>query len=614
MVLNLQKEIKKRTVTYGTTAVLLAVLLTAVIYNFGGQPNIQPAVSQLKTFSSYEELKNFLKTNMEQAKGFQEQYLSPFLRGAEALTNLDVKAAPEHSTTNIQAAGVDEADIVKTGDDGHLYVVSGGKIYILKAYPPEQATVLSTIILNETYNTQIYTGGNKLAVLGNLQVAYAYPEAVGFAPYVYNDQSFIKVYDITNKTNPILTRTIILNGTMFGSRMIGDYVYGVVNQLATQPSNQTDIKVALPKLVVNGVVKEVQPNEIHYLNIPDVYYYFTTIVAVNVLNDAQEPTKESFLTGATASMYVSQSNMYLTVPNTSMWIRTMAAPEAEEPKEETLVYRVKLDKEKIVVEDQGKVPGYVLNQFSMDEYNGFFRIATTEWTINSSQNNLYVLNMSLSVVGKLEGLAPGERIYSARFMGERCYLVTFEQKDPFFAIDLSNPAEPKVLGKLIIQGFSGYLHPYDENNIIGVGREDNNVKLSLFNVANATNPQEVDKFVVQGGYSDSAVLADHKAFLFDKSKRLLALPVSINWIEVIGDAYYTKGFWQGAYVFDISLSNRFVLKGNVTHQENSTEQWDSGYWVKRVLYIDNVLYTVSDKKIKMNSLEDLREIKEIRLP
>jgi len=615
MVLNLQKEIKKRTVTYGTTAVLLAVLLTAVIYNFGVQPNIQPAVSQLKTFSSYEELKNFLKTNMEQAKGFQEQYLSPFLRGAEALTNLDVKAAPEHSTTNIQAAGVDEADIVKTDDDGHLYVVSGGKIYILKAYPPEQATVLSTIILNETYNTQIYTGGNKLAVLGNLQVAYAYPEAVGFAPYVYNDQSFIKVYDITNKTNPILTRTIILNGTMFGSRMIGDYVYGVVNQLATQPSsNQTDIKVALPKLVVNGVVKEVQPTEIHYLNIPDVYYYFTTIVAVNVLNNAQDPTKESFLTGATASMYVSQSNMYLTVPNTSTWIRTMAAPEAEEPKEETLVYRVKLDKEKIVVEDQGKVPGYVLNQFSMDEYNGFFRIATTEWTINSSQNNLYVLNMSLSVVGKLEGLAPGERIYSARFMGERCYLVTFEQKDPFFAIDLSNPAEPKVLGKLIIQGFSGYLHPYDENNIIGVGREDNNVKLSLFNVANATNPQEVDKFVVQGGYSDSAVLADHKAFLFDKSKRLLALPVSINWIEVIGDAYYAKGFWQGAYVFDISLSNRFVLKGNVTHQENSTEQWDSGYWVKRVLYIDNVLYTVSDRKIKMNSLEDLREIKEIRLP
>ncbi|MDH5754883.1 MAG: beta-propeller domain-containing protein, partial [Candidatus Bathyarchaeota archaeon] len=429
-------------------------------------------------------------------------------------------------------------------------------------------------------------------------------------PYAYTGETFIKVYDISDRANPVLTRTISLNGTLSGSRMIGNYVYAVVNQPAILPSsNETDLEVFLPKIFIDGAVKEVQPTEIRYVNVSDVFYYFTTVVAVNVINDAQEPTYEPFLTGATACMYVSQSNMYLAVPNTNVWITPLEVGEA---REETLIYRVTLDMEKIVCEDEGAVSGYVLNQFSMDEYNGFFRIATTKWTNDGSKNNLYTMNMSLNIVGKLEDLAPDERIYSARFMGDRCYLVTFKQVDPFFVIDLSHPAEPKVLGYLKIPGFSGYLHPYDENHIIGMGKQDNNVKLSLFNVTNVTAPTETAKFVVQGEWSDSTVLMDHKAFLFDRSKHLLALPVSISWIEMKGDGYYTKGFWQGAYVFDINRSEGFVLRGNVTHQE-VTDGWYSEYWVKRSLYIENVLYTVSDKKIKMNSLEDLVFIKEIEL-
>jgi inhibitor of cysteine peptidase len=219
--------------------------------------------------------------------------------------------------------------------------------------------------------------------------------------------------------------------------------------------------------------------------------------------------------------------------------------------------------------------------------------------------------MSLNIVGELPNLAPGERIYSARFMSDRCYLVTFKQVDPFFVIDLSNPTEPKVLGYLKIPGFSGYLHPYDENHIIGIGKQDNNVKLSLFNVTNVTAPTETAKFIVSGDWSDSTVLTDHKAFLFDKSKQLLALPVSISFMD---SRYYTKNYWQGAYVFNITLSDGFVLRGNVTHQENSVGGWESGYRVKRALYIENVLYTMSDKKMKMNNLEDLALLNDIELP
>jgi len=616
-VLDLQREIRKKTATYGVAAVLLAVLLTAVVYNFGFQPSISPVFSELKTFSSYGELENFLKASMEEAKQFGNLGFPLLEAGERGLIVLDaeaygVKSAPDHSTTNIQVAGVDEADIVKT-DGEYLYVLSGHEIFIMKACPPNEAELLSKIALNETYGAQIYVNENKLAVLGNRYpfLPYAYletQEKLWIGPYVYTEEIFVKVYDITDRANPLLTRTVILNGTLSGSRMIGNYVYAVVNQPATQPNdNQTDVKVVLPT-ISGDYVKEVQPTEIRYVDAPDVFYYFTTIVAVNVINDAQNPTYEPFLTGQTSNMYVSLNNMYLVVPNTNVWI---LRENGGEPKEETLIYRVKLDQEKIVAEAEGAVSGYVLNQFSMDEYNGFFRIATTEWTSEGSINNLFILNMSLSVVGELPNLAPGERIYSARFMGDRCYLVTFMQIDPFFVIDVSKPTEPKVLGYLKIPGFSGYLHPYDEDHIIGIGKQDSNLKLSLFDVTNVTAPTEEAKYVVQADWSDSAVLWDHKAFLFDKAKQLLALPVSINWFE-IRDEYYTKGFWQGAYIFDISLDLGFTLEGNVTHQ-NATNQFDSGFEVKRIVYIDNVLYTISEKKVKMNDLGSLEPLKEIGL-
>jgi uncharacterized secreted protein with C-terminal beta-propeller domain len=249
----------------------------------------------------------------------------------------------------------------------------------------------------------------------------------------------------------------------------------------------------------------------------------------------------------------------------------------------------------------------------MDEYNEFFRVATTEWT-SESKNSLFILDMDLNIVGSLENIAPGETIYSARFISDRCYLVTFQQIDPFFVIDLANPYEPKILGELEIPGFSGYLHPYDENHIIGVGKQDTNVKLSLFDVTDVSAPIElVLPYIVQSDWSDTTVLMDHKAFLFDKSKELLALPISINSFVMTEEDYYTSSFWQGEYVFDINLIDGFVLKGNVTHQGDSVDQWDSGYWVKRALYIDDVLYTISDRKIKMNSLEDLSFINEIEL-
>ncbi|MFQ5758826.1 MAG: beta-propeller domain-containing protein, partial [Candidatus Bathyarchaeia archaeon] len=188
-----------------------------------------------------------------------------------------------------------------------------------------------------------------------------------------------------------------------------------------------------------------------------------------------------------------------------------------------------------------------------------------------------------------------------------------------------------------ITGYSDYLHPYDENHIIGIGKETvpaeegdfswyQGVKIALFDVSDVENPKEIDKYEIGDRGTESPVLRDHKAFLFDESKNLLVLPVLVAEID---EEKYPNGFpsnthgeyvWQGAYVFNISLTEKIVLKGRITHMENDTSLMKSGYYfsspyaVKRALYIGNVLYTISDKKIKMNNLQNLDEINEVELP
>jgi uncharacterized secreted protein with C-terminal beta-propeller domain len=257
----------------------------------------------------------------------------------------------------------------------------------------------------------------------------------------------------------------------------------------------------------------------------------------------------------------------------------------------------------------------------MDEYNEYFRLATTSQN-ETQQNNIYVLNMNLSAVGKLENLAKGESIYAARFMGDKCYLVTFRQIDPFFVIDMRSPSEPKVAGELKIPGYSSYLHPYDENHVIGIGKENNTVKLSLFDVTNLNQPTEIAKYIVDGDWTDSQALYDPKAFLFDKEKQLLVVPVSITQYGVIDlkgveTSVQQGGFWQGAYVFTLTTSG-FTLRGGITHQDSITSPesyygYDYNKWVDRALYIDNTLYTVSNAKVKLNSLENLALIAEVNL-
>jgi uncharacterized secreted protein with C-terminal beta-propeller domain len=563
---------------------------------------VEYSTATLNRFKSYEELKEFL----QRERAYPYYPYLPSLKSFGSQTQaLNTMEDLDYSKTNMQVEGVDEADVVKTDGD-YIYVISGQKVVIVKAYPAEEATVLSRITVNGTLE-QLFINVDRLVVF--------------YESGLYNEaKTCISIYDISDRANPSLRSEIAVDGQYFSSRMIGDYVYVVIRKTASLVEGE----VALPKIYSEDENRVIPATDIYYSNIADCGYVFTTIVTVNVLEDKQEPNDETILSGWTTNLYVSLENIYLAIGDY----------------DKTVLHRIHIENGEISITADGEVTGYVLNQFSMDEYEGYFRIATTSQMtsfpeksspILHLQNNVYILNMDLNIVGKLENIAPGEKIHSVRFMGGICYLVTFRKVDPLFVINLSDSYSPKILGELEITGYSDYLHVYDENHVIGVGKETvaaeegdfswyQGVKISLFDVTDVTEPIELAKYEIGDRGTDSPVLNDHKAFLFDREKNLLVIPVSVAEID---ESRYPNGVppyaygeivWQGAYVFTISLEleEKIMLRGTITHVENG-DVHNTSYHITRTLYMGEVLYTISESKIKMNSLLDLSEINELDL-
>ena len=301
----------------------------------------------------------------------------------------------------------------------------------------------------------------------------------------------------------------------------------------------------------------------------------------------------------------------------------------QEDTRKTIIHKISIDEEKIKYVAKGEVPGRLLNQFSMDQSGDRFRVATTteiytqyEGTIRS--NAVYVLDEKLDIVGQLEDIAPEESIFSARFMGDRLYLVTFQQIDPFFVIDLSSDT-PKILGELKIPGFSNYLHPFDEEHVIGVGRDtkeiDNGriqqlgIKISLFNVSDVNNPKVAGDIIIGDSSTHSEALYNHKAFFFDKTRGVISIPISgdVKGLENTSSKMFAPDYnrWRGFYVFDVDKSNGFEVKGTITHSDSDSRYY--GMSNARTFYIDDVLYTASQGYLKMNSFDNLDKINSIKL-
>jgi inhibitor of cysteine peptidase len=369
------------------------------------------------------------------------------------------------------------------------------------------------------------------------------------------------------------------------------------------------------------------------------------VAAVNTDNLDQKVDIKTYL-GNGDNIYASTSNLYIAVsiyPRMQPLLKDSAFPETQ-PGVKTEIYRFALQGASSTCTGRGTVPGTILNQFSMDEHKGYFRIATTSgetWSrgADTSKNHIYVLDGDLKVTGKLENIAPGEKIYSTRFMGDRAYMVTFRDVDPFFVIDLKDPQNPHILGKLKIPGYSDYLHPYDENHIIGFGKDTvemkgwngepqafyQGLKIAIFDVTNVAQPIEMSRVVIGDRGTDSEILNNHKALLFSKEKNLLAFPVTLmelganNTKKLSTAPAYGSFTFQGAYIYNIDLKNGLQYKGRISHLDPDDYQRAGDYWydsdqnIKRVLYIGDVLYTLSPGKIQAQTLADLKPLASLEL-
>jgi uncharacterized secreted protein with C-terminal beta-propeller domain len=331
----------------------------------------------------------------------------------------------------------------------------------------------------------------------------------------------------------------------------------------------------------------------------------STFASFNIDRPKEEAFIDSFI-GLGDMIYMSQNSLYI----------------ASDTYNETTIHRFAADGGQLIFVRTGIVPGRLLNQFSMDEYQKYFRIATTVSKSGRDTNALYVLDNTMEIVGRIEGIAPNERIYSARFMGERAFMVTFEIVDPLFALDLSDPRSPKILGELKIPGYSDYLHPFGKNHLIGFGKDtieargiayDIGMKISMFDISDMNNPKELFVESIGTRGTTSSLLTNHKSLMFSRNNDLFAFPIVIyesNTPAVDGRVPSTGTFdFAGAQVYGVSVDGGFELLTEITHLSSYVNNRD--LYIKRLIAIENVLYSVSDKMIASHSLVTFKLIDEL---
>jgi hypothetical protein len=492
-----------------------------------GAATIAPGPA-LEAFASAEELERFLVNDaLKRYEGmFGQQtwwcgWHYPWLRGGDVWT-MDTMAVPEggqdYSGTNVQVAGVDEGDIVKTDGD-YLYILSGGQLVIVDAWPADEMQVASRTWI-DGYPIEQYLHGDMLTVISQVQHIYIMNDGGRVAidalmPSIWPPvpaqppQVQITQIDVSDRTNPQIAQQTKLDGTLVTSRAIDNYVYVITSghfglpgpecTCTTDPQDPDDKPTEDPTISDSDAVVIAPPESEYYptctyetrdeylrriegrvleLGLPqfetrggmlpairsgpisdptDVYkplapdqFNLLSITTFDVTGGFGPAASTSLVSDWSSAVYASLSNLYIAQ---QQWWRWDA-----ENYDTTLIYQLNFASDGGVDPVAiGKVPGRVLNQFSMDEWNGHLRVATTSNRWGRSMNHVFVLGQRdnrLLVVGSIMDLAPGEQIFSARFMGPQGFVVTFRQVDPLFTLDLRNPTQPRVMGELKIPGFS----------------------------------------------------------------------------------------------------------------------------------------------------------------
>ncbi|MBQ8210386.1 MAG: beta-propeller domain-containing protein [Clostridia bacterium] len=539
----------------------------------------------------------------------EEAYDMEASNTAQSTNTSSNDTAGTHSTTNVQVSGVDEADIIKN-DGRYIYYLNDNILTVTDCENAENMSIVSQLDVCEDfangYANEMYIYGNKLIVLINVQtdleseVSEKASEALCdcFCVVAYFD-TVINVYDITDKSDIELEYTQTIDGEYVTSRLVDGRIitvssysipYDYVTTGDFTEACEAVKGVSVPCYNVNGgEVKKVAADAIECFDEDSPTQY--TVTAVTDLDTLDEPKVNAYLGGG-YEVYCTADEMFIAETVCSYWTMGEEYIVTDENgvkfQTATHIYKFDITDDGVIYVDDVVVGGTFINQFSMDKYGDYFRIATTGAKYGKdSATFVYVLDKDLKVVGYIEDIAKGEDMKSARFMGNTLYLVTFYQTDPLFVIDLTDPTKPEIKGELKIPGFSSYLHPIGNNLVIGVGEggtmngTDGSAKVSLFDVSDPCDPKEIDNYTVADAYFDT----NHKAFMTVDA-------------DTFGLCLYSRFSREDHRIMMFDVTEN----GLTIHGEYSGNAVDTYYGTLRGAFIGDTIFAVNGYGIKAYSM------------
>ncbi len=519
------KRTKKLVTRIALTAASILLLFCAgnVLFQMSGDKNFDSE----KIVSTEDPGQNHYETARKTILKYLEHYYSDVVYEEYALAENEAfegadgtkksssasdSSSESYSGTNLQVEGVDEGDIVKT-DGKYIYLVSadtfGSTVTIFEA-AGRSTRKITELTTDSRDISEMYIYENMLVLVGT-DWRTSEDAELGL------EKTIVLVYDISDVTSPKLTFKEKQTGTYSHSRMNGKYLYTISN-MEVESANEDDKKEVYIPSVGGSLIPE------ENINVPHSGVYSNTYLVLTSLDvtEAENFTDSLAVLGGDSTCYTSEKNIYIAAPTT-------------EDHSKTIISKFSYTDGQIESAGEKVFRGTILNQFSMDEYEGNLRFVATTTSSGffgrsqTTSNGLYVLDENMELIGKVDQLAKSERIYSARFMGDRAYFVTYRETDPVFLVDLSDPKNPVVKDKLKIPGFSEYLHAFSENLLLGIGTDENEsdwdrVKLSMFDISSDTEIKELHtKLLEEDSYSIAG--ENHKAILVSPEKNLIGFSV-----------------------------------------------------------------------------------------
>lgn len=522
------------------------------------------------------------------------------------------KEGQPYSSTNMQAEGVQEGDISKT-DGRFIYTIVQNHLTIAKAENGKLTPIYTKVIgsapdknneIESTQAVQMYLQGDILTIIcSGMYGAGIYAETAVCGDTARSGDTQIFIYDISDRSDPKLSGDLEISGNYLASRVVDGSLYVLTDYFFHFGDAQEQFPTSfVPSLTAGGKRRAVDSADV-CISMAKPQAQYTAIASVK-LDSPSDFTDAKAVMGGGNAVYCSTQSLYLPIYRYNEETQTSGLQ----------LLKYGLSGGKITLSAEAQLKGGLLNQYSMDEYGGYFRLVTAYTNMKVSREGgsvsaemlgetqtLYILDENLRTVGTYSNDSKDERLQSVRFVENTAYFVTFLQTDPLFAVDLSDPARPKLKSELKLPGFSRYLHPYGENLLLGFGIDadetgvQTGLKLSMFDTTDSGNVKEKHSITFSGRNGGSAALDEFKAILIAPEKGLIGLPA---W--ELNETSYERTLCY--YVFSYSGKKGFTLETRLTLDSPD----DESLYLDRArgMYIGGYLYITNAPYISSYSLTD----------